>query len=77
MASATKTTKVTGFQVVCPYCSDEDAILSIDLNELTCSCSSCDTTFTAEQARQKAEEQLRRWETVVRWVGMVGELTAE
>jgi transposase-like protein len=60
----------TGFGVSCPYCRhDEDAVVSIDLNDLAeCRCSSCDETFSPRQARDLAAAELARWERVLAWV---------
>lgn len=64
----------TGFGVSCPHCHDEDAVVSIDLNDLNeCSCSSCDETFSPRQARDLAAAELARWEKVVRWAEMMAE----
>jgi uncharacterized protein (DUF983 family) len=75
MASATKATK--GFAVICPFCMDEDATVTIGLSELECYCGNCDEDFTPEQARDKAAKTLAVWEKVCRWVAMGRELANE
>jgi hypothetical protein len=65
----------TGFAVRCPFCHDEEAALSIDLNDVSrCTCCSCDEEFTVEQARRKVAKELAQWENVVRWVEMIYEV---
>jgi hypothetical protein len=70
MATAT-TKKTTGFSVICPHCFDTDAMVSIDLNLLSeCRCSSCDETFSAQDAVDKLVAMAERWEQVVRWIDL-------
>jgi transposase-like protein len=69
MASATG--KFTGFGVVCPYCSDDEATVTLNLNDLAeCHCEGCSETFTPEMARDLAAAELARWEEVVRWIAL-------
>ena len=75
-ATATKTTK--GFKVGCPYCQGEDAVISLDVNnvkELTCS--GCDESFTPADAVAKLTAELTRWQAVQRWVEAAGEFAGE
>jgi uncharacterized protein (DUF983 family) len=75
---ATATQKATSFSVCCPHCHDEGAVIELDLNEVgTIRCSSCDTEFTATEARDLAAAELARWERLVRWVEMAGDCLAE
>lgn len=69
MGNANTTGKFTGFSISCPYCrSDEDTVV-LNLNDLDeCHCQGCDETFSPEQARDLAAEELARWEAVVRWI---------
>jgi hypothetical protein len=67
MANAAKTKN--GFAVYCPFCQDDESIISIELNDLgICRCDSCDEVFTPLQAVAKLGEQYERWRLVVRWV---------
>lgn len=68
MATATK----TGFGVSCPHCRDEDATISLDLNDVrTARCNGCDEEFSPQQARDMAAAELARWEAVCRWVELM------
>jgi uncharacterized protein (DUF983 family) len=70
--------KATGFQVVCPYCGDVEAAIRLDVNNVhALTCSSCDEEFSPQQARDKAAAVLARWEAVVRWVELAGEMGAK
>jgi transposase-like protein len=76
MATATK--KMASLQVSCPFCHDEDATISMDLNQVgTIRCSSCDEEFTARQACDRLVAELDRWEKVARLVEMATALAAE
>lgn len=73
MATASKTAR--GFKVVCPHCHDQDATVTLDLNDLAeCRCSGCDETFSPRQARDLAAAELARWEAVCRWVELAGDM---
>lgn len=77
MATATTRT-ARGFKVLCPMCSDPDATVRIDLNDLrSIECGSCGESFSAADAAAKAAEQLERWRSVQRWVEMAGAAMAE
>lgn len=76
MATATKVSK--GFKVTCPHCHDTDATINLDLNDVrSLTCSSCDETFSPQQARDLAAAELARWDAVCRWVELATELAAE
>jgi transposase-like protein len=78
MATATASKTIKGFQVTCPFCKDEDATISLDLNDLSsCQCSSCDETFSPARARDLVAAELARWERVVRWVDSAAAILAE
>lgn len=71
MSSTNTTGKFTGFQVFCPYCRDDEATVTLNLNDLDeCHCEGCSETFTPEMARDLAEAELARWEAVVRWIAL-------
>jgi transposase-like protein len=73
MATATQPRTIKGFKVVCPFCGDPDATVSIDLNDLaSCTCNSCSEDFSPKQAVAKLADQLKRWRAVER----LGELAA-
>jgi transcription elongation factor Elf1 len=76
MATASKSKK--SLQVSCPFCHDEDAVISMDLNQIgTIRCSSCDGEFSAQEARDLVAAELARWEKVARLVAVAAELAAE
>jgi transposase-like protein len=73
MANATKTT--TSLKVSCPFCGNdgEGGEITLDLNDLDrIVCASCDETFTAEKAANKARENADRWDRIVRWIDQAG-----
>jgi hypothetical protein len=75
---ATKTKTFTGFEVVCPFCGDADARISVDVNQLgddnAIHCSACDWEGTPAEALAKAEEKASAWRKLVRWVEMASEI---
>lgn len=74
---ATATSKATGFKVTCPFCNDTEAALTIDLNDpRAVSCSACDETFSPRQAAARLAEQVKRWESVARWLDQAGWMEA-
>lgn len=76
MATATKASK--GFKVICPHCHDTDATVSLDLADVRkLSCSSCDETFSPEEARDLVAAELARWDAVCRWVELATEMASE
>jgi transcription elongation factor Elf1 len=76
MATATKATR--SFGVTCPFCGDHEATVRIDLNDLTTvHCSSCDEEYSPKRARDRAAEQLSRWDAVCRWLDLAGDCSAE
>jgi transcription elongation factor Elf1 len=73
MASETKTKK--SLNVSCPLCHDEDATISMDLNQIgTIRCSACDGEFTAAEARDMVEAELARWQRVCHLVEVAANL---
>lgn len=65
MATAARTAKT--FDVSCPACHSEGRTVTIDLNDLTeCRCSECDWTGSPREALERAREQARKWERIVR-----------
>jgi hypothetical protein len=73
---ATKSKPLT-FGVRCVHCADPDAELSINLGDLEqITCSACDTTYSAREARDLAAAELARWEKVCKWIQMAGEVLA-
>ena len=77
MASATATKPLKGFQVVCPFCGDQEAPLNLDVNALgRVTCGACDTEFSPREAAGKVAEQLRRWEGLARWCEAAGSFLA-
>jgi hypothetical protein len=76
MATAAKTE--LGFSVVCPFCGDREAAITINLNDLTtCRCDACDEEFTPREALEQATRQMERWARVVRWFESASELASE
>lgn len=74
MATTTTTKTAKGFKVICPFCGDKEAAVTIDLSDLkTITCSACEEEFSARDAVEKATEQLKQWQAVARWVEMAGE----
>lgn len=74
MAGKTK----PGFAVICPFCHDKDAMLSIDLANLSSiTCQGCDETFHPEQARDMVFELLQEWEQICKWVDAGREFAAK
>lgn len=64
MAKKTRT-----LAVICPFCNDADATLSLDMSDLDAiTCSSCDETFSARQAHAKVVEALAKWARVMEWI---------
>jgi hypothetical protein len=64
MATKTKT-----LEVLCPFCMDADAKVSLDLNDLdACTCSGCDETFSPGEAAEKFVELANQWSKVARWL---------
>ena len=62
----------------CPFCGNAEEPIRINLLDLTSiTCSACDEEFTPKQARDRAAEQLARWEAICRWVELAGECLAE
>jgi len=67
-----------GFGVNCPHCHDPDATITIDLNDIDdCHCSSCDESFSAEEARDMAQAEAARWQTVLEWQNQARRLLAQ
>ena len=63
----------TRFGVTCPYCSDEDAIVRIEINDLDIvTCSSCEAEFSPAEAVAHLAGRMAEWSAVARWVGMAG-----
>ena len=66
-----KTTPARGFGVTCPKCHNEDATISLDLNDVhMLTCSYCEEAFSAEEARDLAAAALAKWDAVCRWVAL-------
>lgn len=71
---ATVTKRKTGWQVVCPYCSDEDSTLQLDLNKLDeIVCTACSTEFSPAEAVAKLTQQLERWRALRDWAESAAE----
>lgn len=67
---AKPSTPTRNLQVLCPFCADADATLSLDLNDLNAiTCSACDEVFSAQAAYERAAELAARWASVVEWIG--------
>jgi Zn ribbon nucleic-acid-binding protein len=67
MATATKTKR--GFSVSCPFCSDVDAVLFVNLDEINViRCPSCDEEFSPQTARARVTEQLATWDALIAWL---------
>lgn len=77
MANATRARIKTGFAVSCPMCGASGAI-HVDLNDVhTCTCEDCGDSFAPETARAKVAAELARWDRVVRWIELAGDVLAE
>ena len=56
-------------KVDCPWCMDEDAVVTLDLNNLdACTCGSLRPRVQPERVLDQAAKTLARWEAVVRWI---------
>jgi Zn ribbon nucleic-acid-binding protein len=56
------------FGVCCPHCHDADATLALDLADVgSITCSACDSTFSAREARDMVASELAKWQRVVAW----------
>lgn len=61
--------KTKTLPVVCPFCGDADATLSLDINDVSrITCSFCDEVFTAQQAYEKAAAAAAWWASIAEWV---------
>ena len=68
----------TGFDVRCPRCADEDAIVSIDLHDLdVCRCSSCDNEFSPREARELVAGELAKWDAILKWIDLAAGCLAD
>jgi transcription elongation factor Elf1 len=56
-------------ELTCPFCGHDDAVLSLNLNDLdSITCGECEQEFSAEEAANKARALARKWDAVVRWI---------
>lgn len=62
-------TKTRTLKVLCPFCMDADATITLDLGNLdVCQCSACDTEFSPTEAAAMFTGMASRWEAVAEWV---------
>ena len=74
--TTTKTTR--GFKVTCPFCVDEDAVLFINLADVsTIHCPGCDAEFSAAEAREKTAKLAAQWEMLASWLEDAPEISGE
>jgi hypothetical protein len=76
MATATASKALKSFKLSCPMCGASEAI-QLDLNDLTTvTCGECSDEFTPEAARKVLAERFRRWDAVIAWIALAGEVMA-
>jgi transcription elongation factor Elf1 len=75
---ATTTTKtLRTFKLSCPLCGEAES-LKLDLSNLaSVECGSCGESMSPESARKLVAEQLRRWNGLIAWINLAGEVMAE
>lgn len=64
------------FTLVCPHCAEQEASVSVLLNQLDCQqfrCEECNTEFSIEDM----EAMIGRWQKVIQWVKSVPQFAAE
>jgi hypothetical protein len=63
-----------GLKLPCPCCGEREATITLDLADFSCTCEACGDTFSAETACRKIGEALARWEAMVEWMNLAGEI---
>jgi Zn ribbon nucleic-acid-binding protein len=75
---ATQTKSKTTLALVCPFCSNADEPITLNLLDIDeVSCSSCDVSGPAEKFAKKASENAAKWNAVVRGIDAMAEMVRE